>query len=59
MRLSAVTVRISSAVFRSGDHAFGFVAATAEKRDHSSLTATWWSSIERPAFARTAFSNTG
>src|SRR5439155_23131685 len=36
MRLSSVTVRISSAVRASGNHAYGLPAATALKRAHRS-----------------------
>ena len=59
MRLSGVTVRISSAVYGVRDHAFGFSAATAANDAQSSLTCAWCSSIERPAAARSAVSNNG
>ena len=59
MRLSGVTVRISSAVRASGDHAYGLVAATAEKPAHSSDTRRWCSSTVSPLAARSAFSKIG
>ena len=58
-RLSAVTVAISSAVCARRDHACGFWAATALKRAHNEAILCWCSSMDSPAAARRAFSNTG
>ncbi len=49
MRLPGLAVRISAAVFASCTQAYGFVAATAENRAHSSLILTWCSSTDSAA----------
>ena len=59
MRLSGVTVRISSGEYAVRDHASGLSAATAANVAHSSLTCRWCSSTLRPASARSAVSNSG
>src|SRR3954452_25608148 len=58
-RLSAVTVAISSVDFSSGNHACGLRAATELNRDHNPAIFCWCASIDSPAAARRAFSNTG
>ena len=59
MRFPGPGVRISSADFASWIQAYGFLAATAENRDQSSLTRTRCASMLSPAAARSAVSNIG
>ena len=59
MRLSGVGVAISAAVNASWIHALGLVAATSLKPAHSPAMSEVWSATERPADARSAFSNIG
>src|SRR5687768_16904421 len=59
MRLSGVTVRISSEDRAFGVHACGLRAPTSENAAHSRATFSWCSSTPSPAAARSAFSKIG
>ncbi len=59
MRFCGVTVAICSGVIAAGDQAYGLVAATALKRDHSRAISATCSSGRVPAAALIADSNNG